>query len=101
MQGKHHYEPQLFHYFDLDSFIPQNHLLRKINNVIDLSFIKELTQPFYCHTNGRPSIDPELFFRIILIGYLFLTGLEIVILLNLLEFGKKYIILILIMANSP
>jgi transposase len=74
MQGQQHYQHQLFHYFDIDSLIPQNHLLRKINKCIDLSFVSELTKAFYCQNNGRPSIAPELFFRTILIGYLY--GIE-------------------------
>lgn len=71
MQGKHHYEQELFHYLDIESFIPQNHLLRKIDKLIDLSFVDELTEPFYCKNNERPSIDPKLFFRLILVGYLY------------------------------
>lgn len=51
--------------------IPQNHILRKIDQILDLSFVRELTKEYYCQNNGRPSIDPELFFRIILIGYIF------------------------------
>ena len=49
-------------------------MLRKIDKCIDLSFVRELTEPFYCQNNGRPSIDPELFFRMIIIGYLY--GIE-------------------------
>lgn len=71
MQGQQHYQNQLFHYFDIESLIPQNHLLRKINKNIDLSFVRKLTERFYCQNNGRPSVDPEIFFRIILIGYLY------------------------------
>lgn len=69
MQGQHHYQQQLFHYFDLESLIPQNHLLRKVDKAIDLSFVRKLTEPFYCSNNGRPSIDRELFFRMVFIGY--------------------------------
>lgn len=71
MLGQHQYQQQLFHYFDIESLIPQNHLLRKIDKVVDLSFVRKLTESFYCSNNGRPSIDPELFFRTILIGYLY------------------------------
>lgn len=71
MQGQHKHQHQLFHYFDIESLIPQNHFLRKIDQYVDLSFIRELTEPFYCSDNGRPSIDPELFFRTILIGYFY------------------------------
>ena len=39
MLGQQHYQHQLFHYFDIDSLIPQNHLLRKIDKFIDLTFV--------------------------------------------------------------
>ena len=71
MQGLHHYQPKLFVQIDLDSLIPQNHILKKIDKILDLSFVRELTSKYYCQNNGRPSIDPELFFRIILVGYIF------------------------------
>ena len=71
MQGQQQYQHQLFHYFDIESLIPNNHLLRKINRHVNLSFINELTESFYCPNNGRPSVAPELFFRMIIIGYLY------------------------------
>jgi len=71
MQGQQTLQPQLFHYFDIESLLPENHLLRKIEKVIDLSFVRKLTEEFYCPNNGRPSVDPELFFRIVLIGYFY------------------------------
>jgi transposase len=70
MQGQNQYQQQLFHYFDIESLIPQNHLLRKIEGCVNLDFVRNLTEDFYCSNNGRPSVDPELFFRMILIGYL-------------------------------
>lgn len=71
MQGKHRYQPKLFVQIDIEKLVPQNHLLRKIDQILDLSFVRDLTKEYYCQNNGRPSIDPELFFRIILIGYIF------------------------------
>lgn len=71
MQGQHKYQPKLFVQIDIEKLIPQNHFLRKIDQILDLSFVRELTKEYYCQNNGRPSIDPELFFRIILIGYIF------------------------------
>ena len=71
MQGVHTYQPKPFQYIDIEALIPQNHILRKIDKLLDLSFVRELTAQYYCHNNGRPSIDPELFFRMILIGYIF------------------------------
>src|SRR5204863_4431936 len=70
-QGQHKYQPKLFVQIDIEKLIPQNHLLRKIDRILDLSYVRDLTKEYYCQNNGRPSIDPELFFRIILIGYIF------------------------------
>ena len=71
MQGKKHYEERLFSTINLKNMIPKNHLLMRIDKAIDLDFIYELTSDLYCSDNGRPSIDPVLFFRIQLIGYLY------------------------------
>jgi len=71
MQGLHSYQPKPVQYIDIEALIPQNHILRKIDKLLNLSFVRELTAQYYCHTNGRPSIDPELFFKMILIGYIF------------------------------
>src|SRR5450755_2109177 len=59
---------RLFYQFDLDEMIPPDHLLRKINAVLDLSGVRtELAQHY--SPIGRPSIDPELMIRMLLIGY--------------------------------
>jgi transposase len=71
MQGRIQYQPALFNTISLDEFIPNTHLLRKIDNVLDLDFVYELTSTFYCPDNGRRSIDPALFFRMQIIGYLY------------------------------
>ena len=47
MQGLHHYQPKLFVQIDLDSLIPQNHILKKIDKILDLSFVRELTSKYY------------------------------------------------------
>ena len=71
MQGINHYQPRLFVCVNLEDLIPQNHILRKLNKIFDLSFVRKLTAEYYCNNIGRPSVDPELFFRMILIGYVF------------------------------
>ena len=43
MQGQHIYQPQLFFYGDIESYIPTHHILRKIAQLLDLSFVKEMT----------------------------------------------------------
>lgn len=54
-----------------EELMPANHLLRKIDAVIDFSFINELCRPYYCADNGRPAIEPEILFKMLFIGYLF------------------------------
>jgi transposase len=75
MQGHQKLKESLFIYnINLDNYVPQSHILRKINKIVDLSFIRELTKNKYCTDNGRPSIDPELFFRLMIVKYLY--GIE-------------------------
>jgi transposase len=51
----------------LESFIPEDHYLRKLNRVLDLSFVHDTVRERYCQDNGRPSIDPEVIIRLFLI----------------------------------
>jgi transposase len=59
---------RFFYRFDLEERVPADHLLRKIDGVINLSELRARLAPHYSHT-GRPSIDPELMIRMLLIGY--------------------------------
>jgi transposase len=54
-----------------EELMPSDHLLRKIDAVIDFSFINEICRPYYCADNGRPAIEPEILFKMLFIGYLF------------------------------
>lgn len=63
-------QPALFYEFSLEDHVPQNHLLRSINRFVDLSGIRSYLADFYRHT-GRPSVDPELLIRMLLVGYCF------------------------------
>jgi transposase len=58
----------LFYSFSLEDHVPQSHLLRAVDRFVDLNGIREKLRPFYSET-GRPSIDPELMIRMLLIGY--------------------------------
>jgi len=71
MQGKHEYQPELFSQVDYEHLIPKTHLLRRIDRVLDLSFLPELTAPLYSQSQGRPSIDPVIFIRMVLLSYLY------------------------------
>ncbi|CUH76213.1 hypothetical protein TRM7557_00770 [Tritonibacter multivorans] len=63
-------QPALFYEFSLEDHVPQNHLLRYIDRFKDLSGIRTCLADFYSHT-GRPSVDPELPIRMLLVGYCF------------------------------
>ncbi len=70
MQGKQAFEPNVRASIDLESFVAKDHFLRRIDSILNLSFVRELTAGRYSDSQGRPSIDPEIFFRMQLVGYL-------------------------------
>ena len=70
MMGQHRRTESLFYYFRLEEQIPTDHLLRIIDGHVDFSFVREQLKDFYSPT-GRPSIDPEVLLRLLLIGYLY------------------------------
>ena len=70
MMGQHDRSEALFYYFRLEDHVPENHLLRLIEKHISFAFVRERLKASYSET-GRPSIDPELLLRILLIGYLY------------------------------
>jgi transposase len=63
-------QEQLFYTFSLESHVPADHLLRRIDSVLDLTDLRQHLAPHYSHT-GRPSIDPELMIRMLIVGYCF------------------------------
>ena len=63
-------EAQLFYAFNLDEYVPEHHLLRRIDRFLDLSKLRSHLADYYSHT-GRPSVDPELMIRMLIVGYCF------------------------------
>ena len=61
---------QFFYAFDLDKVVPPDHLVRQIDGVLDLDWVHKELAPYYSHT-GRPSIDPMLMIRMLIVGYVF------------------------------
>jgi len=57
----------LFYGFSLERHVPDNHLLRKIDRFVDLSEVRRHLEPYYSET-GRPSIDPELMMRMLIVA---------------------------------
>src|SRR5438552_8405319 len=70
MMGRHSRAESLFYYFRLEDHVPENHLLRLVDRHVNLEFIRAKLKDAYSDL-GRPSIDPELLLRILLIGYLY------------------------------
>ena len=70
MMGQHDRSEALFYYFRLEDQVPETHLLRLIDKHISFAFVREKLRESYSDM-GRPSIDPELLLRILLIGYLY------------------------------
>jgi transposase len=70
MMGQHDRSEALFYYFRLEDQVPETHLLRLIEKHISFAFVREKLKDSYSET-GRPSIDPELLLRILVIGYLY------------------------------
>ncbi len=56
--------------FRLEDHVPSDHLVRKIDAVLDTSWVHNELAPYYSHT-GRPSIDPEVMIRMLILGYVF------------------------------
>ena len=61
---------QFFYSFDLDKVVPPDHLVRHIDGVLDLGWVHRELAAYYSHT-GRPSIDPVLMIRMLIVGYVF------------------------------
>jgi transposase len=61
-------QDRLFYEFDLEDMVPGDHLLRRIDAVLELSWLRNELAPYYSHT-GCPSVDPELLIRMLIVGY--------------------------------
>lgn len=68
MMGTQTAPAQLFYDFDLERHVPSGYMLREIDRFLDVDGMREAVRPFYSHM-GRPSIDPELIIRMLVIGY--------------------------------
>ena len=68
MMGTQAAPAKLFYDFCLDDHVPADHLLRRIDRFLDLEGVRRDLKPFYSHI-GRPSIDPELMIRMLIVGY--------------------------------
>jgi transposase len=74
MLGRNRSEPSLFQYVNVEELVPENHLLRKVDAVLDLSFVRDAVAECYSASRGRPSVDPELALRMMLLAHLYDLG---------------------------
>lgn len=58
-------------FVSIETLVPKDHLLRKIDRHIDFSFIYDKVEHLYCKDNGRPPVDPVMLFKMLLVGYLY------------------------------
>jgi transposase len=70
MRGRRDGQLTLYSCVRLEEMVPHDHILWRLDRAIDFSFIDRLTEPLYSHT-GRPSVDPQVLVRMMIIGYLF------------------------------
>ena len=56
---------------EIDGLVPEGHLLRKIDKAVDFNRLYEMVEPLYCEDNGRPSVDPVVLFKMVLIQHLY------------------------------
>ena len=70
MMGTQAAPDRLFYDFCLDEHVPDDHLLRRIDRFLDFDGLRASLKPYYSHL-GRPSIDPELMMRMLIVGYCF------------------------------
>ena len=69
MQGKKYYSEQLFKSFQLSQRVPEDNFYRRLKGLLDLQWLYKATKKYY-GTDGQQSIDPAVFFKLMLIGYL-------------------------------
>ena len=70
MMGQKDFTPKLFHSLSLSKLVPEGHLVRSLEEVLDLGFVRSLCRPYYSHT-GQPSVDPIVIFKMMLLGYFY------------------------------
>ncbi len=70
MQGKREFNQRIYYNINLDSLVPEDHFLKRLQKFISFNFIRDITKDYYSHTS-KPSIDPLVLVKMLLIGYIF------------------------------
>lgn len=71
MLSKDKQERSQMEFFSIEEFVPQEHLLRKIDSAVDFTHIYNIVSNLYCSDNGRPSIDPVVLFKMVIIQHIY------------------------------
>jgi len=70
VQGKKEFKQRIYYNINLDSLVPDNHFLKRLEKLVSFDFVRDITRDYYSHT-GKPSIDPVVLVKMLLVGYLF------------------------------
>ncbi len=70
MQGKKEFKQRIYYNINLDSLVPEDHFLKRLEKLLSFDFVRDITKSYYSHT-GKSSIDPVVLVKMLLIGYLF------------------------------
>ena len=70
MQGKKETSQRIYYNISLESLVPDDHLLKRLQKLNSFEFVRDITRSYYSHT-GKPSIDPVVLVKMLLVGYLF------------------------------
>ena len=70
MQGKKEFNQRIYYNINLDRLVPEDHLLKRLESLVSFDFVRGITKDYYSHT-GKPSIDPVVLVKMLLVGYLF------------------------------
>ena len=73
---------------DLDALVAKDHLLRKIERVMDYEWLYKRLSPYYCHDNGRPGTDPVVLIKMVLIQHLYVSFYDDIAVL-LIQFDSR------------
>ena len=68
--GRKDFTAKLFHSLSLSRLVPKGHLVRRLEGILDLGFVRRLCRRYYSHT-GQPSVDPVVVFKMLLLGYFY------------------------------
>jgi len=70
VQGKKEFNQRIYYNINLDSLVPEDHFLKRLDGLVSFDFVRDITKDYYSHT-GKPSIDPVVLVKMLLVGYLF------------------------------